>query len=249
MAKVLACIDGSVYSKSVADHAAWAAKRLEAAVEILQVIGRRAASSADRSGRIVAGSRRQLLEMLAELDAERAKVMHDKGWLELDEARQQIIDAGVADVTTALRHGDLLDTLADRDGDADLVVVGKRGEAADFATMHLGSNLERILRSSRRPVLVTSRAHKPIERVMFAFDGRPTAMKAIKAASESAIFKGLHCTVLAVAPEGTGPARDLAAAAAPLRAAGRTAEARRAPSARLYSRVPCSSAWPSTSAE
>ena len=34
MSKILACIDGSVYSESVADHAGWAAGRLGLPVEL-----------------------------------------------------------------------------------------------------------------------------------------------------------------------------------------------------------------------
>ncbi|MEO1104021.1 MAG: universal stress protein, partial [Pseudomonadota bacterium] len=166
MAKILACIDGSVYSASVAEHAAWAAKQLSASVEVLQVLGRREVTANDRSGRIVAGARRRLLEELADLDAKRAKMLHEKGWLELDEARQRILAEGISDVTTLLRHGDIIETLDELEKDADLLVVGKRGEAADFAKLHLGSNLERMLRASEKPVLVSARAFKPIATAM-----------------------------------------------------------------------------------
>lgn len=36
--RVLACIDGSAYANSVCDHAAWMAGRIEAAVEVLNVV-------------------------------------------------------------------------------------------------------------------------------------------------------------------------------------------------------------------
>ena len=48
--------------------------------------------------------------------------------------------------------------------DAALIVIGKRGEGADFAKLHLGSNLERVVRAMHKPVLVASRAFKPVER-------------------------------------------------------------------------------------
>ncbi len=226
MPKLIACIDGSVYSTSVAEHAAWAAGRLDASVELLQVLGRREVSSEDRSGRIGIAARRRLLEQLAELDAQRAKVLHEKGWLELDEARQRMATLGVADVTTVLRHGDLLETLAEREAGADLLVVGKRGEAADFAKLHLGSNLERILRASGRPVLVASRAFRPIARFMVAFDGRASAEAAVEAAARSPLFAGLEAT-LVTAGSGTGEVgRKLDAAAARLEAAGLSVTAR-----------------------
>ena len=215
MSTILACVDGSVYSHSVSDHAAWAAARLGASVELMQVLGRREASSEDRSGRIIAGARRQLLEELAALDAERAKLMMKQARLGLDEAAARIAEQNLqANVT--LRHGDLLEALAERESDAELIVVGKRGEAADFAKLHLGSNLERILRGATRPVLVSSRAFKPINRFMIAFDGRPSAMKAVDAVSRSPLFAGLEGVIVTAG----GPSAELNAAAAQLAAGG-----------------------------
>jgi len=193
------------------------------------VLGRREVSSSDRSGRIGIAARRRLLEELAELDAARAKVLQEKGWLELDEAKGQIEGLGVADVTTSLRHGDLLETLTEREAAADLVVVGKRGEAADFARLHLGSNLERMLRTSQRPVLVASRAFRPIERFMVAFDGRSGATKAIDAVSRSPLFAGLAGTIVTVAGASGEVRGRLEGAASRLRAGGLDVTARLEP--------------------
>ena len=226
MTKLLACIDGSVYAPSVAEHAAWAAIRLGASVELLQVLGRREVSSDDRSGSIGIAARRRLLEQLAELDAARAKVLHDKGWMELEEAKQRIEALGVLNVTTSLRHGDLLETLAEREAAADLVVLGKRGEAADFAKLHLGSNLERILRASHRPVLVASRAFRPINRFMIAFDGRSSALRAVEAVSGSPLFAGLTGSIVTVGTDSAEMHRKVEEAAGQLRAGGHTVTVR-----------------------
>jgi hypothetical protein len=42
--KIIALVDGSIYSASVCDHAAWVAARTGAAVELLHVLGRREAT-------------------------------------------------------------------------------------------------------------------------------------------------------------------------------------------------------------
>lgn len=197
MTKILACIDGSIYSPSITDHAAWAAAKLDGSVELLQVLGRREASSEDRSGRIVAGARKQLLAELADLDATRARLVQEEAWLGMREAETRLGEAGINEVQITMRQGDLLETLDERETGADLLVVGKRGEAADFATMHLGSNLERMLRSAKIPVLVAARQFKPIERVMLAFDGRPAALKAVSEMANSPLFKGLQAVIIA----------------------------------------------------
>ncbi|MEO1774685.1 MAG: universal stress protein [Pseudomonadota bacterium] len=223
-ATILTCIDGSVYSASVADHAAWAARRLGASVQLLKVLGRRDASSADRSGRIVAGARRQLLEQLATLDAERAKLLREEARLELEEVAAHLARAGVEDVTTLLRHGDLLETMQVIEETAALTVIGKRGEAADFAKLHLGSNLERILRAAQRPVLVASRAFKPITRCVVAFDGGTTVQRAVDTMSRSPLFRDLPVLLVMAAEETAERRRKIEAAAAQLAAGGLSVE-------------------------
>jgi len=70
--KIVALVDGSLYSASVCDHAAWIASRTGAPVELMHVLGRReAADSHDHSGAIALGARTALLEELAALDAQR----------------------------------------------------------------------------------------------------------------------------------------------------------------------------------
>ena len=39
--RIIAFVDGSIYSASVCDHAAWVAKRMGTSVELLHVLGRR----------------------------------------------------------------------------------------------------------------------------------------------------------------------------------------------------------------
>jgi nucleotide-binding universal stress UspA family protein len=82
-----------------------------------------------------------------------------------------------------------------------MVVIGKRGEGADFAKLHLGSNLERIARSSRKPIFVASRAFKPIESFLIAFDGGASSMKAVDHVARSRLFEGLSCRLLMVAQD------------------------------------------------
>lgn len=224
MDHVLACIDGSSYLSSVCDHAAWAAQRADARVELLHVLGRREVSSVptDLSGNLEANEQATLLRELAEYDAGRAKLTQRRGRLLLDEAKARLQAAGVA-TDTRLRNGDLLEALTEFEAGARLVVIGKRGEASGYASGHLGSNLERVVRASRRPVLVASRAFRPIERILLAYDGSPSATRAVELAATDPLLRGLECHLLSVGGE-EGRAR-LQAAEAKLRGAGTRAHA------------------------
>ena len=227
MTRLIALIDGSNYSGSVCDHAAWVAGRTDASVEILHVLGRRDVSSepANLSGAIGLGARTALLEELAELDAQKAKLSQKRGRMILEDAKQRLGAAGVAEVSTRLRNGDIVETIQEFEPDADLIVVGKRGEAADFAKLHLGSNLERVVRSSHKPVLVAARAFKPVERFLIAFDGGPSARKAVEHIARGSLFRGLECRMLMVGTESVEARRQLDDAADLLRAGGYTVNA------------------------
>lgn len=221
--KIIALVDGSVYAQSVCEVAGWAGARLGAGVELLHVLGRREGGAQDLSGSIRLGARTALLEELAALDAQRAKLVTHRGRAILEDAKAVLVQAGVEQASTRLRHGDLLEELG---GDFDLIVIGKRGEAADFAKGHLGSNLERIVRGTKVPVLVAARAFAPVGRVLVAYDGGASAMRAIDHIAHSPLYKGLEVTVVSVG-EGAAVKAGLADAQARLKAAGIVAEARR----------------------
>ncbi|MFN4141207.1 universal stress protein [Aestuariivirga sp.] len=221
MQKIIALVDGSTYSASVCDHAAWISQRAGAPVELIHVLGRREASDRhDHSGAIALGARTALLEELAELDAQRAKLISHRGRAILEDARAILEKAGVTGITTRLRHGDIVEAVAEIEGEARVIVIGKRGEAADFAKGHLGSNLERIVRASHKPVFVASRAFKPISKVLVAYDGGSSAMKAVDHIARSPVFQGLDIHLVTVGSSTPEAQKGLEDAKALLKAAG-----------------------------
>lgn len=225
--KIIALVDGSIYSESVCHHAAWIAQKTKAPIELIHVLGRREApDKSDLSGAIRLGARTKLMEELAELDAQRAKLVSHRGRAILEDARAIVDQDGVTEITTRLRHGDIVEAIAEIEGAARVIVIGKRGEAADFAKGHLGSNLERIVRAAHRPILVAARAFKPIGNVLVAYDGSRAAMKAIDHISRSSFFVDLSVTIVTVGSETEEARKGLADAKASLAAAGIEADTR-----------------------
>ena len=223
--KIIALVDGSIYAQSVCEHAAWVAERTGWAVELLHVLGRRdGAETADYSGSIALGARTALLEELAELDAQRARLVTHRGRAILEDARAILDRAGINEITTRLRHGDIVDTVAEQEGEAELVMIGKRGEAADFARGHLGSNLERIVRASTKPVFVAARAFKPISRVLIAYDGGASAMRAVDHVARTPLYRELQVSVVTVGNATEAARKGLSDAQAMLAATGIEAE-------------------------
>lgn len=223
--KIIALVDGSIYSASVCHHAAWISQRTGAPVELIHVLGRREASDThDHSGAIALGARTALMEQLAELDAQRAKLISHRGRAILEDATALLEKAGVAEITSRLRHGDIVEAVADVEADVRVILIGKRGEAADFAKGHLGSNLERIVRASHKPVFVASRAFRPIQKVLVAYDGGASAMKAVDHIALSPLFQGLSVHVVTVGTATPEVTKSLGDARALLKAAGIEAE-------------------------
>jgi nucleotide-binding universal stress UspA family protein len=197
--KIVALVDGSVYSASVCEHAAWISQRTQAPVELLHVLGRREGDARkDLSGALALGARTALLEELAELDVQRAKLISQRGRAILEDAQMIVEKAGLSEITTRLRHGDIVEAVAEVEADARVIMIGKRGEAADFAKGHLGSNLERIVRASHKPVFIASRAFRPITKVLVAYDGGVSARKAVDHIARSPLFQGLSVHVVTV---------------------------------------------------
>lgn len=197
--RIMALIDGSIYTASVCDHAAWVAGRTGAALELMHVIGRRETSSAptNLSGSLSLGARSSLLAELATLDEQRGRLAQERGRAILEAAAEHLKGAGVS-TSHRMRIGDLLHEVSAVQNEFDVMVIGKRGEAADFASMHLGSNLERVMRGAVNPVLVASRAFRPIHKVVVAFDGSASSTRAVEAVAREGLFRGLDIRIITV---------------------------------------------------
>ena len=225
--RLLALVDGSPYAASVVDHAAWFANRSEASVHLVHLISRRslAGGQQDLSGSIGLGARTALLNELAELDARKSKLALQRGRAILGDAEERLGAAGVGDVTSSLRHGEVVETLTELERDADLVVVGKRGEAADVDSGHLGSNLERAIRSTTKPALVAARAFREPKRFVLAFDGGRSALDAVDFIAARPRYSDLDCHLVSAGHADATRRRQLEGAAATLRAGGFTVTA------------------------
>ncbi|MEI4262303.1 universal stress protein [Roseovarius sp. D0-M9] len=229
MDKILALLDGSEYSKSVCHHTAWIARKIDVGVEAMHVLGRReGAESTDLSGTLGLGARSALLEELSRLDAQRSKLAQTRGHAILEDAQKILEEDGVREVNLRLRKGDILDAVRDVEDNVRAITIGKRGEGSDYATGHLGSNLERIVRTSKVPVFVASRAFKPIEKVLVAYDGSASAKTAIDQMAISPVFTGLDIRVLCIGNDETRAEATAAEAVSKLHAANLTASPRTA---------------------
>ncbi len=207
---ILAAIDASAHAPGVCQYAAWAAKRLSLPVELLHVVQRQDAVSArrDLSGAIGFGVKSELMEELVRLSEAGSRAEIEKGRVLLAAGEQIVREAGVSDVSTLHRHGGVIETILEREENARIVVLGRRGTDHEFAPEHIGSMIERVVRASTKPVMIVSRNFVAPDHVVFAYDGSPAAKRALERLANSPLFHGIPVTI--VMAEASGSTKEAA---------------------------------------
>lgn len=200
MAKILTFTDGSYYAPSVYDHSAWAARSLEASIQVIHTLNphHETAARADFSGTFGFDAHESLLDEMVAFDRQRSQLSQKKGRAILADAAKRLEDNQVRDFTTEQRHGLFVDVLEDLQDQAELIVIGKRGKNNSINMKHLGTNIERTLRAASSPVLVASRDFKDIESFLLAYDGGPASKKALNYITSSHLLTQLKGYVVTV---------------------------------------------------
>jgi len=182
MNTILLCSDGSAFAEGIYQYGAWFARQFQAKAKVLFVtdIRQKVVSTGNLSGSLGLGASEQLLDELVSLEHEKAKLNNKRARLILQNAESALKAEGISDVELLNPTGFLVDCFHDYEAQSDMVVLGKRGEAAEFASDHLGANIDRIVRSSSKPCLVTPQSFAPIEQVLLAYDGSPTGKRILK---------------------------------------------------------------------
>lgn len=197
--QIIACIDGSSATTAVCDCAAWAGERLAMPVTLLHTLARPSQGGAgDLSGSLGPDSREQLLAELAALDAKRARLDLEQGRLLLNAARQRLEYQGLKQVQICQRHGSLVETLAEQEASARLVVLGRQGSESQHQLAAIGSQLESVIRTLHRPILVTQSGFQAPRRALLAYDGSPTASKALQMVAASPLLRGVECHLVMI---------------------------------------------------
>jgi len=221
MAPILVCTDGSLYAPSIYAHTRWLASRCGAPVRLLHIIEHAEyIGGSDLSGNIGFDASAELLEELTGLSESHARIARIRGKAILEDGKCRL---NLPNVSAIQRHGSLVETIEELEESGEpglMIIIGKRGEHVDFATGHLGSNLERVIRSATVPVLVAAREFHPIERFLIAFDGGPSSIKAVEHAATQPLLAGLECHLIAAGKPNTELARTLQQACETLQAAG-----------------------------
>lgn len=196
--KVIACLDGSSMVASVADAAAWVSQTLSAPLTLIHVLDHEAQAH-DQTSETVPHETSRMLSQLASIEQKQKLLSRERGQLVLDFAHDQIKDNYQIDAQKKLIEGELVDVLGDISDETRVLIVGKRGESA--GNEDLGSHLTKLIRASHRPTMVVTEPFTPPTKVLLAFDGSETMVKAINTVASSPLFRNLECHVVMVGAE------------------------------------------------
>ncbi|RUO52359.1 universal stress protein [Pseudidiomarina homiensis] len=225
MSYVIGCIDAATANTAVCEYSAWSAKQLSAPLMLLHVLEDHAREvSTDVTGNIGLGTREGLLEQLAELDEQRAKLALKHGHMVLEQAAQKIQTLGVENVHQRQRHGELAETLLDMESDVRLAVMGLHGEDSVNQLHKVGSHLETVIRTVHRPLLLTPDSFSEPKTAMLAFDASATTKKGVELLAQSPLFKGMPVHIVMVDADTADNRERLEWAAQQLRTGGHEVE-------------------------
>ncbi|MFL0799664.1 MAG: universal stress protein [Agarilytica sp.] len=199
---VLACIDGSSVREPVCDYASWISKKVEAPLTLLHTIEHaHTPPVSDYSGAIGLGTREELLEELTEVEQSRSRLLIEKGQDMLRVAQERVVASGVEAPQLCQRHGTLSESLIDLEETTRVLVLGIRGEHHENES-GISTQLESIIRSLHRPILVVNKEYTEPKKIMLAYDGSDSCKKALDMVASSILFKGIPCHLVHVGDQG-----------------------------------------------
>lgn len=194
---ILLCTDGSPAADAAADYAIWFGKKLGAHLRALYVTDIRLLEGpwiSDFSGAIGAQPYSALLPQLQEIQREKADTV-------LAAVQKRCRDGGLA-CETVYETGSLTQVILENERKSDMTVLGQRGEHAPWLAGALGSSVERVVRASVKPCLITPDKFRQIQHVLIAYDGSEESSKALRAGIALAPALGAKVTITMVAALG-----------------------------------------------
>ena len=132
-----------------------------------------------------------------EVAVEASKRLAERGERVLARVTERCQQAGVQ-VQTEQVEGMVSQTILDHARQADLIVMGQRGEGARWAGPLLGSTFEAVVRHAPVPVLTTQAEVRPTTRLLVAFDGSDRARDGLDIAACWAAERNLPIVLLTV---------------------------------------------------
>ena len=193
---ILVPLDGSEHSKGALDYGVWLAEKFNGTLfgqHVIDTISIEGTFFHDISGSLG-------FEPYLDFSTKMREALEERGKNILEEFSHRCQSKGIRH-ETFLDMGIIPNEICERSKVADLVILGHRGINEEFSTGLLGSTAETVTRKSPRPVFVSTKEFKAIERPLLAYDGSQRASSAMESAAEFCTQLRLPLTVLHIPKE------------------------------------------------
>ncbi len=191
---ILVCTDGSPHGDVACEYAIALTQQLGARLLGLHVLDSRMLEGplmADISGWVGAQPYGSQLQQFREL-------MEEKGQTVIQALNSRCESAGVK-IETWVKMGHPPRIILEEEARAELLVMGQKGEHAEWIGEMSGSIVERVVRHSVKPCMITPDTFRPISRILAAYDGSAHASQALHEATELAQALKAELVLLTVA--------------------------------------------------
>jgi len=197
---ILAGVDGSELGDAVIDYAIWLSKKGPAPLNLLHTIEHSHHSEqVHHEGNLTPNIKEHLLDELSDEERMESKQLIAEGKHILNQAKQKAEDAGVVDLIAKQRHGTLPEALIDLQSELAMVVIGSKGQDHSGEAKGLGTQLEAAIRVVSKPIFIVKYGFTEPKKLMFAYNGSPTSLKALNLLKREALFHdGLEVHVVSV---------------------------------------------------
>lgn len=202
MSRILALVDNSVYARSVGACAAWISSMTGAEVDLVHVVDHRRMTA-----RNLAWAGGMAVGLGPGMVCEAARTADDglgpaltRGADLLEEIMSDMLALGTISVQPRLVQARLEDVVAETQDEADLIVLGKRGESADFARLPLGSDVARLARLSTKPMVLAARAFSRPANWLLGFASNPALRAGIAQIARGTVLPRLPCQIVHAGP-------------------------------------------------
>jgi len=190
---ILVCTDGSEHGNVATEYGIHLAKELEARLIGLHVLDSRMLEGplmADISGWVGAQPYGAQLQQFREL-------MEQKGESIINAFNERCEKSGVTPETW-LKMGHPPQIILEEEARCELIIMGQKGEHAEWIGELMGSMVERMVRNSVKPCMVTPGKFQPITKILAAYDGSNHASQALHVAIEMAASLKVDLHILTI---------------------------------------------------
>lgn len=192
---ILVCTDGSSAGDAARDYGIYLAKTLKAHLKGLHVLDARTLDGplmATVSGWV--GALPYNIELM-----QFRELLQQKGNTIIEAFNARCREEGI-DAETIVSMGYPARVIIEEEINADILILGQKGEHAAWLGESAGSTVSRVVRHSAKPVLVTPVTFTPIRKILAAYDGSDHATQAVREAATLAAALQVPLEVLTVAP-------------------------------------------------